>query len=133
MPTRRPAPGPHAVRLARVIGAARIGIGVVAVLAPSIFPRLLVGVAPRQDVTVPVRILGARDLALGVGAVLAAREGATAELRRWVEASAFADAVDAFAFLRAGTFPALPRTASVLAAGGATLIGGGVARQLPRR
>jgi hypothetical protein len=134
MPRRRPAAaGTAAVRIAQLIGGARIAVGVVAVLAPSAFPRYLARVAPRHEVTVPVRILGARDLALGMGAVLAAREGATPELRRWVEASALADAVDALAFVRAGTFPALPRAAAIVAATGATVLGGGAARQLPRR
>jgi hypothetical protein len=52
-----------------------------------------------------VRSLGARDVALGLGAVLALRHGAP--VRGWVEGGGLADAADTFGTLLA--FGALPR------------------------
>ncbi len=120
------------VAIARGIAVGRIAVGIVLVVLPSVFSRVIAGVPPRQDATAAARIAGARDLGLGIGTVLAARQGGTPELRRWVEASALADGIDVLAFLRSGSFRRLPRLGSILAATGATVAGGVAARQLPR-
>ena len=83
---------------ARGVALARVGIGVVATLAPATASQLQFGSAPPGQVAA-VRMLGARDLALGLGALLAAGQGG-AGFRGWVEAGALVDAVDAVAFLR---------------------------------
>lgn len=89
-----------ALLLVRGIAVARIAIGVVATLAPAATARFQFGsAAPAQALT--VRMLGARDLGLGLGALSAARHG-NAALRGWAEAGALADAVDAAAFARSG-------------------------------
>jgi hypothetical protein len=114
---------------ARGIAAARIAIGVGATLAPALVTRLQFGTdTPAQRVT--VRMLGARDLALGIGALLAARHG-SAGLRGWVEAGALADGVDALAFLGAGRDAARVRALTVLVAGGSAVVSAWAARALP--
>jgi hypothetical protein len=102
--------------VARGIALARVAIGVGATFAPSLVARLQFGSAsPAQMIT--VRMLGARDLALGAGALLAARHGANG-LRGWVEAGALADAVDAAAFLRGGRGASRRRGLTILVAAG---------------
>ena len=105
--------------LVRGIALARIAIGVVATAAPRAGARFQFGAAtPAQAVT--LRMLGARDLGLGIGALLAARHG-SAGLRGWAEAGALADAVDALAFLRDGPAASArgPRLTALVAAGSA--------------
>jgi hypothetical protein len=123
--------GVDAVALGRLIAAGRVAIGATLVLAPSVFPRLVAGSAVRQDVIALARIAGARDLSMGVGALLAARHDATPELRRWVAASAFADAVDAVAVARSDGFRPLARLAAVAAGTSAAVLGALVSRALP--
>ncbi len=82
--------------------------------------------ADRPSVRLFARALGGRDLALGLGCVLALRKGRRA--RGWVEAGALADAGDTLATLLA--FSSLPRRSRVgiLALTiGAALAGGALA------
>lgn len=112
----------------RGIALARVAIGVGATLAPRLVSRVQFGTtSPAQAVT--VRMLGARDLALGVGALLAAHHGSSG-LRGWVEAGVLADAVDAFAFLRAGRGASRRRALTVLVAGGSAAASVWAARTL---
>ena len=113
---------------ARGIALARVAIGAGATLAPGLVSRLQFGTTtPAQ--TVAVRMLGARDLALGIGALLATRHGPSG-LRGWVEAGAFADAVDALAFLRAGHSASRRRGLTVLVAGASAAVSAWAARRL---
>jgi hypothetical protein len=79
--------------------------------------------------TIAVRMLGARDLALGVGVLLAARHGSSG-MRGWVEAGALADAVDALAFLRGGRGASRRRALTIIVAGGSAAVGVWAARML---
>ncbi|HEX6254554.1 MAG TPA: hypothetical protein VFZ70_01970 [Euzebyales bacterium] len=113
---------------ARGIALARIGIGIGATVAPAAVSRLQFGsTTPGQTMT--VRMLGARDLALGFGALLAARHD-SARLRGWVEAGGMADAIDALTFLRADRDEAQQRGLTVLAAGCAAVLSAWAARRL---
>lgn len=124
--TNRQADPPDVV--ARGIALARVAIGVGATLAPQLMSRIQFGsTSPAQDVA--VRMLGARDLALGAGALLAARHGSTG-LRGWVEAGALADAVDAAAFLRARRGGVRRRAFTVLVAGSSAVCSVWAARRL---
>ena len=89
-----------ALLLVRAIALARVGIGVVATVTPYAAARLQFGAAPPAQ-ALTVRMLGVRDLGLGLGALLATGHGSAAE-RGWAEAGALADAVDAAAFARMG-------------------------------
>ena len=91
-------------RGATVIAAGRVALGVTALARPSVPARPWVGAAA-DDVAAQVfgRALGARDLALGLGA-LAALQGPAADAgpaRAWVAAGALSDALDVVASLLA--------------------------------
>lgn len=97
----------RARKAAGVVAAGRAALGVVAFVAPSLPARPWVGhgEALRPAVRLFARTLGARDLALGLGALLALRHGG--HVRGWVEAGGLADTGDAVATLVA--FRDLPR------------------------
>ncbi|HEY8338829.1 MAG TPA: hypothetical protein VIK95_03110 [Egibacteraceae bacterium] len=120
--------GISAETVARLIAIARIGLGVAATLAPRLVARALMDDRD-GSAAVAARMLGGRDLALGLGAVLAARRGPAA-LRGWVEAGALADGVDAAAFAVSRRQRGLTRLATVVVAGGAAAAGMLAARRL---
>jgi hypothetical protein len=95
-----------AVSLAR----GRIAIGVVSLLAPGLVGRTITGRGGSEGGTrLFLRMVGARDLALGLGVVVALDR--SAPVRGWLEASAVVDGLDAAACLlarhhiRASVFP----------------------------
>jgi hypothetical protein len=80
---------------ARAVAALRVVLGVTALVAPGVAARPWVGETAGQPAgTVLGRAAGARDVALGAGALLAGRQGPAAE-RTWLVAAAFCDALDA--------------------------------------
>jgi hypothetical protein len=100
----------------------RIAVGLAFALAPGLAGRLWVGrEAERPGAKVLGRAFGARDLALGLGVVIALDRGAP--VRGWLEASALADAADFAAGLaEAGALPRLLRPGVLaLGAGSAAL------------
>jgi hypothetical protein len=85
--------------VARAVAAGRIGFGAGLVIAPERFTNLWLGRdAARAGTQVVSRGLGARDIALGVGA-LAADES---QLGAWVAGAVMADAADLMATVTAG-------------------------------
>lgn len=91
---------------ARWVAGGRVAIGATAILAPRLVTRPWLG----RDVGRPTdkllaRSLGSRDIALGLGAILAMDRGAPS--RGWLEAGGLADAGDLLATLIA--FRSLPR------------------------
>jgi hypothetical protein len=111
-------------RAAGGLAAARVTLGVVAYAAPALPARPWIGDAASRTTatTVLARALGARDLGLGAGLLLAARHGAPT--RGWVEAGALADLGDLVATLlsfrelpRGGRWLILAVTAGAVAAG----------------
>src|SRR5690242_15195041 len=78
----------------------RIAIGLAAVVSPRLAVRALSG-GRADDGVGPLfaRMLGARDVALGLGTVIALDRGAP--VRGWVEGSALSDAADCVACIRA--------------------------------
>jgi hypothetical protein len=115
-----------AVSLAR----GRVAIGVVSLLAPAFVGRMMTGRdGSGGGTTLFARMVGARDLGLGLGLLIALGRGAP--VRGWLEASALVDGIDAAACLlardhiRTSMFPG----AVGLAAAGA-LLSVWLARQL---
>jgi hypothetical protein len=114
-------------RGATAVAAGRVALGVTALAWPAVPARPWVGVAA-DSVAAQVfgRALGARDLALGLGA-LASLQGpaaGTGSARAWVAAGALSDALDVMASLK--SWPELPRFTRwlvVASAGGAALAG----------
>ncbi|MGH9177431.1 MAG: hypothetical protein ACRD0N_02595 [Acidimicrobiales bacterium] len=92
---------PVARRYARLLAYGRLGLGVTALVAPRLPATFWVGRADasRPSAQLLSRALGARDVALGLGPVLALRHGTP--VRGWVEAGGLADAGDLVATLLA--------------------------------
>jgi hypothetical protein len=105
--------------LAVAVAAGRVAIGLAALAAPSALARPWVGAGEDPGRRVLARALGGRDLALGLGGLLAARRGRP--LRGWVEAGGLADAGDVVATLLALRHlpPRSSRGVLVVAAGAA--------------
>jgi hypothetical protein len=86
--------------LAMSLARLRIAIGLAAVVTPRLAVRALSGRrAPDGVGPLLARMLGARDVALGLGTVIALDRGAP--VRGWLEGSALSDAVDCISCLRA--------------------------------
>jgi hypothetical protein len=104
---------------------ARIAVGAAFVLFPGLAGRMWIGGdAWRRPVKVLARAFGARDLAIGLGIVIALDRGTP--VRGWIEAGALSDAIDTAASLLAGhsihpaiRWPAIALGAGSAAAGGA--------------
>lgn len=116
--------------LALGLAGGRIAIGAVSLLAPGLVTRAMLGADGDSGGTrLLLRVVGARDLALGIG-VLAALDR-NAPTRGWMRASAVVDGLDAAASLLARrqlrpiVFPA-----AVGAATGGALLSGWLASQL---
>jgi hypothetical protein len=110
--------------LAVGLAGGRIAIGVVSLLVPGVVGRAMMGAdGDSRGARIFLRVVGARDLALGVG-VLAALDR-DAAVRGWLRASAVVDGLDAAGsllarnHLRPTVFPA----AAGAATGGALLSG----------
>ena len=94
-------------KLARLIAWGRVGIGIGAVITPSLVLRPWVGeVGDDVPARMLARTMGGRDLVLGLG-TLRALSVSDAEGRPWVALGGVADAVDAVAGIVA--FGHLPR------------------------
>jgi hypothetical protein len=108
--------------LAVGLAGGRIALGVVSVVAPGFVGGAMTGLAGSEGGTrLFARMVGARDLGLGLGVLVALARGAP--VRGWLEASAVVDGIDAAACLlarhhiRTSVFPG----AVGLAAAGALL------------
>jgi hypothetical protein len=108
--------------LAVSLAGGRSAIGVVSLVAPGVVAGTMTGRHGSQGGTrLFARMVGARDLALGLGLLVALHRGAP--VRGWLEASAVVDGIDATACLlardhiRTSVFPG----ALGLAAAGALL------------
>ena len=99
--------------MAMFVARCRIAVGTAGVVFPGLATRLMGG--RRESGVGPLfaRMLGARDLALGLGTVIALDRGAP--VRGWLEGSALADTVDCVACVLARE--SMSRSAFVAAAG----------------
>jgi hypothetical protein len=115
-----------AVSLAR----GRIAIGVVSLLAPELVARTMTGRDGSEGaIRLFARMVGARDLGLGLGLLVALDRGAP--VRGWLEASAVVDGIDAVACLLARHHirtTVLPGAVGLAAAG--ALLSAWLSRQL---
>ena len=113
----------RARQLAEAVAVGRVAIGIVALAAPTVPLRPWVGrdFAWQPRAKLLARSLGARDLALGIGVLLALRHDTP--VRGWVEGSGLADAGDTVATLMAfGKLPKASRWLVLASAGGAAAI-----------
>jgi hypothetical protein len=105
-------------RVARVMGAVRLGIGAIGLLAPGRLAwRLFVHGRRADEATVMLlRAAAGRDLALGLGTALASKQGPES-LRGWLLAAALADCCDALAVARNKSASGAVRAATALVGG----------------
>jgi hypothetical protein len=106
---------------------ARIALGAAFVLFPGLAGRMWIGApAASRPVKVLARAFGARDLAIGLGVVIALDRGTP--VRGWIEAGAFSDAVDTAASLLAGgSIPAAIRWPAIAVGAASTAAGASLA------
>ena len=124
------AAGLDASRVGCAMGAVRLGVGVIGVLAPGrlAWRLFLPGGRADEGIALALRAAGTRDVALGLGTVFASRRG-PAPLRGWLLASALADCCDALIIARSKSASAGVRTATALVSG----LSAGVQMALARR
>lgn len=123
-------PERQARRLALGVAGARVALGISAMLAPDLVCRPWMGDEGRGPARrVLARALGGRDIALGVGAIMADRHDG--HLRGWVEGGVVADTADATATLVAfGDLPAPGRLLVLVGAAAVAAAGAVAARSL---
>lgn len=107
--------------LARMLGWARLSFGVVAFLAPRHAAKLWTG----EDITGTTAVMGlrgagARDIALGLGLLIALKE--EAPVRGWLEAGALSDAGDALSTFLSRRELSAPRSLLGVAGSGAAVV-----------
>jgi hypothetical protein len=112
-------------RGAIAVAAGRVALGATALAWPSVPARPWVGAAA-DDVAARVfgRALGARDLALGLGALAALSGGRGEGAGAWIAAGALSDALDVAASVSCWReLPRVSRWLVALAAGGSAAVG----------
>lgn len=116
-------------KLALTLARARIGIGITLVLAPGLSARMLSGRKAAGVEPLLTRMLGARDLMLGMGTVIALDRGAP--VRGWVEASSASDVADSLACLLARSrMSSRAFSATVVIAAGSAAAGAYLSKRL---
>jgi hypothetical protein len=117
---------PREMAIAQARG--RIALGAAFLLAPGLAGRTWVGEdAARPSAKLLSRAFGARDLALGLGVVIAIDRGAP--VRGWLEASALSDAADFVATtLGKATVPPLMRPGVMALGAGSAAVAGWLSR-----
>jgi hypothetical protein len=116
--------------LATALARGRIAIGAAALAAPGLAGRVMFGrEGSRPGVGALARMLGGRDLVLGLGVVIAMDRGAP--VRGWLEACAVADTVDLVACtLARDQIPPATYVTTAALAGGAAPAGLWLSRRL---
>jgi hypothetical protein len=117
----------NARNVALMLGRGRIAIGAVAIAVPGVAVAVAPGASRGSGPRALGRMLGARDLALGVGAITCLKEHT--QDAEWVGMGAAVDIVDGLALLLTRRLPLLARLVG-LGALGAGVIGLGAARML---
>lgn len=117
--------------LALVLARMRIGIGAAAMIAPGVAAGALSGRRASGIEPLLARMLGARDVTLGLGTVLAIRRRSPA--RGWLEGSALSDSADVLSCLLARDEMRSRSFLATLMLGGASAAGSIIlARRLDR-
>ena len=112
--------------VALLLARGRVVFGLVALVLPGLLARVMLGASSGHSRAL-LRMVGIRDVALGVGAITNLKE--SAQDAEWVSMGALADGGDAIALLIAPTGRAARIGGSLFAAGAAAL-GLACARQL---
>jgi len=110
-------------RAALGLAAARVGLGAAAIVMPGRALRPWIGEdSGRLGSAVIGRALGGRDIALGLGSLMAARKGTP--IRGWTEAAALSDLIDTAATaVSFGKLPSGGRWLVLASSAGAAAVG----------
>jgi hypothetical protein len=122
-------------KLARDQAVNRVAMGAALLVAPGIVGSVWAGPLALDDdrAKVLARALGARDLTLGVAALVALREGDRTWAKRAFAAHAWADAVDFLAIAAAGDrLPRMSLLGGGFMAASSAAVAAGYARRLER-
>jgi hypothetical protein len=121
--------------LAGALALGRAAFGVNYLLRPEEANKSWIGrAAKRPGTQVILRSQGARDIALGAGALRALARGNTPELRAWVTGQAFSDLADFLATWNARSdLPSRQARLAMIVAGGSAVVGGAAAAGLASR
>ena len=124
----RPTPTPRRLLDPRPVALGRLGVGAVLLARPQLLPRTVgIDSATAARTSWLVQMLGAREVALGLGALHELRRGDGRASRLWLTAGLLSDATDALvvtAALRRGRMDRLPALAAVAVAACAVVIQG---------
>lgn len=109
--------------LVRALSLGRVVIGVAAFVAPRRFARAWTGEGTETVIaSIATRGLAARDVALGLGTLLALERGAP--VKHWIQAQVVADGADALGTLaNFRDLPPVRRWLTLATAGGACALG----------
>jgi hypothetical protein len=112
-------PGVEPEQAAKSLAIGRIAVGTALIAAPGAIGRAWIGRdGGRPAVGVFAQVIGGRDVAMGLGTLIALRRGRGARL--WLQLCAMVDAVDfACTYAAADRIDELPRRATLVVAGGA--------------
>jgi hypothetical protein len=114
---------------ARAISMARFVVGVACVLFPRRAARVWLGGDSSENLTVAMRAMGARDVAIAVGTIAALDNGG--DVAGWLRAGVTADATDAASTLMAfGSLRGLRKWVWPVTAGAAAYVGLQLAAEL---
>ena len=118
------------VELAQALGFVRILVGLGLFFSPRLSGRVWTGEDPREMTSrLGVRGMGARDIAIGLGTLIALERGAP--VRGWLEAGVLSDSMDAVGTLAEWRELGTPRALLWLAAEvGTALFGSRLAQNL---
>lgn len=107
-----------AAQVSRAMAAVRLGLGAIGLLAPGrvTWRLFLPGRRINETTALVLRAAAARDLALGLGAVVASRHG-PGPLRDWMLAAALADGCDALAIATSKSASPAVRASAALVSG----------------
>lgn len=129
-PVRGEPTGIDPLTLARGVAVTRIALGAALLLAPRwVTQPWLQAARPAPDAATAWRVAGSRDIALGVGTVMATKHESSG-LRGWLEAGALADGLDVLSLLQDRSLHPAARTACLVPAAATAALSGYLARRL---
>jgi hypothetical protein len=116
----------------RLLAVLRVVVGAFLLLSPRRAGRMWTGDRdPTASTRIAVRGVGGRDLALGIGTLVAMDQGTDAAVRGWLEAGIVADATDAASTLLAwGELPPARAALLVASSAGACVLGWSFAQEI---
>ena len=124
----RPTPATRRLLDPKPVAVGRVAVGAVLLARPQLLPRTVgIDSATAARTSWQLQMLGAREVALGLGTLHELRRGDTRASRLWLAAGLLSDATDALvvtAALRRGQMSRLPGLAAVAVAVSAVAIQG---------